>query len=96
MANFFAKERLLALFQDNPYVILTDRRIFRAIWGKEYQKRYSRTIRTYIGYVRQLPELNGMIVTIWGIGYAYLPEIFSIDQLDTLNKPLTLDDWEPD
>lgn len=69
--EFTPKElNLLALFAQNPGVVLSRERILNAIWGYDYYSD-SRVVDTQVKKIRQKlpPESLFEIVSIYGVGY---------------------------
>jgi two-component system response regulator MprA len=63
---------LLALFLENPRVVLSRSQIFERVWGYDFGPT-SNSLGVYVGYLRRKLEAGGeprLIQTVRGVGYA--------------------------
>lgn len=68
---------LLSFLAENPGKAFTRDHILSAVWGYDFEGD-DRTVDTHIKQLRErLGESRRMIVTVWGTGYKFDPEVMS-------------------
>lgn len=68
---------LLSFLAENPGKAFTRDHILSAVWGYDFEGD-DRTVDTHIKQLRErLGESRRMIVTVWGTGYKFDPEVIS-------------------
>lgn len=66
---------LISFFVQNPNIAFSREQLLTAVWGYDFYGD-ERTIDTHVKSIREhMGELRSWIVTVWGMGYKFEPEV---------------------
>lgn len=74
LVNLTPKEyELLICFLKHPRQVFTRTALLDQIWGYDFTGD-TRTVDIHVQRIRKKAELDGMLVTVFGVGYKYVPQ----------------------